>query len=141
MLSKDMEDVKIEFSPIYWIENGTLVPTTTTTTTTTTTSTTEATTTNEPVPITDTPIADLGNRLGVDEEMSNEINSREEAASSRSIDKPESSISMSSIGGAGSGKRQGGAGSGATSRWSPSGAAIGVLVAAACSMAIVAQRI
>lgn len=140
MISKDMEDVQIEFSPIYWIENGTLVPTTTTTTTTTTTSTTEATTTNEPVPITDTPLEDIGNRLGVNEEMSNEINSREEVASSRSIDKPESSISLSSIGGSGggSGKRQGGAGSGATTRWLSSGA-IGV-VGVALTM-LVAQRI
>lgn len=32
-----MKDVRCEFSPIYWIENGTFVPTTTTTTTSTTT--------------------------------------------------------------------------------------------------------
>nr|XP_029730996.1 protein unzipped-like [Aedes albopictus] len=142
MLSKDMEDVKIEFSPIYWIENGTLVPTTTTTTTTTTTSTTEATTTSEPVPITDTPLADLSNRFGggaIDEEMSNEINSREEAASSRSIDKPESSISMSSIGGAGSGKRQS-SGATSTTRWLSSGA-IALVVAATAAINVAAQRI
>lgn len=136
MLSKDMEDVKIEFSPIYWIENGTLVPTTTTTTTTTTTSTTEATTTNDPVPITDTPLEGVGNRVALDEEMSNEINSQEEVASSRSIDKPESSISLSSIGGSGtSGKRQGGNNGATTTRWLSAGTIATVVVA------IVAQRI
>lgn len=36
-----MFDVKIEFSPVYWQHNFTLVPTTTTTTTTTTSTTTE----------------------------------------------------------------------------------------------------
>lgn len=141
MLSKDMEDVKIEFSPIYWIENGTLVPTTTTTTTTTT-STTEATTTFEPVPITNTPIDKVGSRLGEDDSddmMSNEIDrlSREEVASSRSIDKPESSISLSSIGGSSGSK--GGAGSGAVTRWSSSGGAIAVT--ACLLLAVLAQRI
>lgn len=37
----DMLDVKIEFSPVYWQHNFSLVPTTTTTTTTTTSTTTE----------------------------------------------------------------------------------------------------
>lgn len=36
-----MLDVKIEFSPVYWQHNFSLVPTTTTTTTTTTSTTTE----------------------------------------------------------------------------------------------------
>ncbi|XP_058463256.1 protein unzipped [Malaya genurostris] len=121
MLSKDMEDVKIEFSPIYWIENGTLVPTTTTTTTTTTTSTTEATTTNEPVPISNTPIDEFGIGSRLDDDMSNEIDrslatSREEVASSRSIDKPESSISLSSVGGSAKGGRNGAASNGIL-RW------------------------
>ncbi|XP_055529404.1 protein unzipped [Wyeomyia smithii] len=99
LMSKDMEDVKIEFSPIYWMENGTLVPTTTTTTTTTTTSTTEATTTNEAVPISNTPF-DIDRRFVDDNEIDPmSATSREEAASSRSIDKPASSISLSSVGG------------------------------------------
>ncbi|XP_053685267.1 protein unzipped [Sabethes cyaneus] len=103
LMSKDMEDVKIEFSPIYWMENGTLVPTTTTTTTTTTTSTTEATTTNEPVPISNTPL-DIGSRFEDDNEVDPlSATSREEAASSRSIDKPASSISLSSVGGSAKG--------------------------------------
>lgn len=137
MLSKDMEDVKIEFSPIYWIENGTLVPTTTTTTTTTT-STTEATTTNEPVPISNTPIDDnsLPPADGADE-MSNEIDrtlasgSREEVASSRSI--PESSISLSSVGGSSAKGSHGGAPS--LRRWSP------IAVIALVATLLVAQRI
>lgn len=33
----EMLDIKFEFSPVYWVDNFTLVPTTTTTTTTTTT--------------------------------------------------------------------------------------------------------
>uniref|UniRef100_A0A8D8A5E9 Protein unzipped n=1 Tax=Culex pipiens TaxID=7175 RepID=A0A8D8A5E9_CULPI len=141
MLSKDMEDVKIEFSPIYWIENGTLVPTTTTTTTTTT-STTEATTTNDPVPISNTPIDDSANALPADgaDDMSNEIDrslasaagSREEVASSRSIDKPESSISLSSVGGSAKESR----GGAPSLRWSPV-----VVIAAAIGAAFVAQRI
>lgn len=141
MLSKDMEDVKIEFSPIYWIENGTLVPTTTTTTTTTT-STTEATTTNDPVPISNTPIDDSANALPADgaDDMSNEIDrslasaagSREEVASSRSIDKPESSISLSSVGGSAKGSR----GGAPSLRWSPV-----AVIAAAIGAAFVAQRI
>lgn len=135
-----MEDVKIEFSPIYWIENGTLVPTTTTTTTTTT-STTEATTTNDPVPISNTPIDDSANALPADgaDDMSNEIDrslasaagSREEVASSRSIDKPESSISLSSVGGSAKGSR----GGAPNLRWSP------VAVIVAIGAAFVAQRI
>lgn len=137
MLSKDMEDVKIEFSPIYWIENGTLVPTTTTTTTTTT-STTEATTTNEPVPISNTPIDDSANSILSDggDEMSNEIDrspatSREEVASSRSIDKSESSISLSSVGGSAKG------GAPPNLRWS----AITVIATTAIVSVLVAQRI
>lgn len=144
MVSKDMEDVKIEFSPIYWIENGTLVPTTTTTTTTTT-STTEATTTFEPVPITNTPIDGFGNRPGAgdgDDMMSNEIDrsSQEEIVSIRNIDKPESSISLSSIGGSSSGSKGGAGGSGAVSRWTSSGRAIAVTTACLL-LAAVAQRI
>ncbi|XP_017148771.1 protein unzipped [Drosophila miranda] len=55
-----LKEVKLEFSPVYWIENGTLVPTTTTTTTTSTSTTTHATTTststNEPTPINEPPL-------------------------------------------------------------------------------------
>ncbi|GAB0087731.1 Protein unzipped [Sergentomyia squamirostris] len=43
----EMLDVKIEFSPVYWIHNQTVVPTTTTTSTTSTTTTTTTTTTPE----------------------------------------------------------------------------------------------
>ncbi|CAD7089199.1 unnamed protein product [Hermetia illucens] len=45
-----MQDIKFEFSPVYWLENGTLLPTTTTTTTTTTTEPT-TTSTREPEPV------------------------------------------------------------------------------------------
>ncbi|XP_055624570.1 protein unzipped [Toxorhynchites rutilus septentrionalis] len=138
MLSKDMEDVKIEFSPIYWIENGTLVPTTTTTTTTTTTSTTEPTTTNEAVPIHNTPIDDSDN-FQLDDDMSNEIdrlvaNGREEVASSRSVDKPEGSVSLSSVGGASKGGHNAASG---LHRWSTTT----VIAAAAAAALLLAQRI
>lgn len=50
-----LKDVKLEFSPVYWIENGTFVPTTTTTSTTSTT--THATTTaGNPTPIHEPPV-------------------------------------------------------------------------------------
>lgn len=88
-----MKDVKLEFSPVYWIENGTLVPTTTTTTTTTTSTstTTHATTTSthEPTPIHEPPLVHMQDK-GVqhsgpdtlektlhDSPSSNEINSHE----------------------------------------------------------------
>lgn len=53
-----LKDVKMEFSPVYWIENGTVLPTTTTTSTTSTSTTTHATTTstNEPTPIHEPPM-------------------------------------------------------------------------------------
>ncbi|KAH8233172.1 hypothetical protein KR026_005044 [Drosophila bipectinata] len=88
-----LKDVKLEFSPVYWIENGTLVPTTTTTTTTTTSTstTTHATTTSthEPTPIHEPPLVHMQDK-GVqhsgpdtlektlhDSPSSNEINSHE----------------------------------------------------------------
>lgn len=65
-----MEDVQIEFGPVYWTHNFTLVPTTTTTTTTTTTSTTtQATTTNH------NPVIDSRNNF-VD---SNDVNAVDES--------------------------------------------------------------
>ena len=49
-----MRDIKLEFSAVYWIENGTFIPTTTTTTTTTSTTTEPTTTsTKEPKPLTE----------------------------------------------------------------------------------------
>ncbi|XP_023163132.1 protein unzipped [Drosophila hydei] len=51
-----LKDVKMEFSPVYWIENGTLVPTTTTTSTTSTTTHATTTSTNEPTPIHEPPM-------------------------------------------------------------------------------------
>ncbi|ALC42815.1 uzip [Drosophila busckii] len=56
-----LKDVKLEFSPVFWIENGTIVPTTTTTSTTSTSTTTHATTTstNEPVPINEPPLVEI----------------------------------------------------------------------------------
>ncbi|XP_052843678.1 protein unzipped [Drosophila gunungcola] len=86
-----LKDVKLEFSPVYWIENGTLVPTTTTTTTTSTSTTTHATTTstNEPTPINEPPLVHMKDK-GVqhsgpdtlektlqDSPSSNEVNSHE----------------------------------------------------------------
>ncbi|KAH8257643.1 hypothetical protein KR038_004246 [Drosophila bunnanda] len=86
-----LKDVKLEFSPVYWIENGTLVPTTTTTTTTSTSTTTHATTTstNEPTPIHEPPLVHMKDQ-GVqhsgpdtlektlhDSPSSNEVNSHE----------------------------------------------------------------
>ncbi|EDV98473.1 GH22655 [Drosophila grimshawi] len=58
---KYLKDVKMEFSPVYWIENGTMVPTTTTTSTTSTTTnpTTTSTSTNEPTPINEPPLVRL----------------------------------------------------------------------------------
>ncbi|KAH8298487.1 hypothetical protein KR044_006131 [Drosophila immigrans] len=50
-----LKDVKMEFSPVYWIENGTVVPTTTTTSTTSTTTHATTTSTNEPTPINEPP--------------------------------------------------------------------------------------
>lgn len=47
----EMLNVKMSFSPIYWIHNQTFVPTTTTTTTTTTSTTQATTTSREPKPI------------------------------------------------------------------------------------------
>ncbi|KAH8283466.1 hypothetical protein KR018_002993 [Drosophila ironensis] len=87
-----LKDVKLEFSPVYWIENGTLVPTTTTTTTTTSTSTTThatTTSTHEPTPINEPPLVHMQDK-GVqhsgpdtlektlhDSPSSNEVNSHE----------------------------------------------------------------
>ncbi|KAH8401048.1 hypothetical protein KR009_002703 [Drosophila setifemur] len=87
-----LKDVKLEFSSVYWIENGTLVPTTTTTTTTTSTSTTThatTTSTNEPTPIHEPPLVHMKDK-GVqhsgpdtlektlhDSPSSNEVNSHE----------------------------------------------------------------
>lgn len=57
-----MKDVKLEFSPVYWIENGTFVPTTTTTSTTSTSTTTNPTTTShEPVPMHEPPVVQVKN--------------------------------------------------------------------------------
>ncbi|XP_060660703.1 protein unzipped [Drosophila nasuta] len=50
-----LKDVKMEFSPVYWIENGTVVPTTTTTSTTSTTTHATTTINNEPTPINEPP--------------------------------------------------------------------------------------
>ncbi|XP_039481558.1 protein unzipped [Drosophila santomea] len=86
-----LKEVKLEFSPVYWIENGTLVPTTTTTTTTSTSTTTHATTTStkEPTPINEPPLVHMKDN-GVqhsgpdtlektlhDSPSSNELNSHE----------------------------------------------------------------
>lgn len=68
VVKAELIDVKVEFGPIYWTHNLTLIPTTTTTTTTTTTSTTtEPTTTStmEPKPALPPPFDD--------EDMDNEI--------------------------------------------------------------------
>ncbi|XP_054736831.1 protein unzipped [Anastrepha obliqua] len=55
-----LKDVKLHFSPVYWIENGTIVPTTTTTSTTSTSTTTNPTTTShEPVPMHEPPVVQL----------------------------------------------------------------------------------
>lgn len=51
-----LKDVKLEFSPVYWIENGTFVPTTTTTTSTTTLATTS---TGDPKPMHAPPVVHL----------------------------------------------------------------------------------
>ncbi|XP_067627487.1 protein unzipped [Eurosta solidaginis] len=60
-----LKDVKLEFSPVYWIENGTLIPTTTTTSTTSTSTTTNPTTTShEPVPMHQPPVVQVKN-IGV----------------------------------------------------------------------------
>uniref|UniRef100_A0A0A1XP79 Protein unzipped n=1 Tax=Zeugodacus cucurbitae TaxID=28588 RepID=A0A0A1XP79_ZEUCU len=57
-----LKDVKLEFSPVYWIENGTFVPTTTTTSTTSTSTTTNPTTTShEPVPMHEPPVVQVKN--------------------------------------------------------------------------------
>uniref|UniRef100_A0A1I8NMY9 Protein unzipped n=1 Tax=Stomoxys calcitrans TaxID=35570 RepID=A0A1I8NMY9_STOCA len=50
-----LKDVKLEFSAVYWFENGTFVPTTTTTSTTSTT-THATTTTGNPTPIHEPPV-------------------------------------------------------------------------------------
>ncbi|XP_016947339.1 protein unzipped [Drosophila biarmipes] len=86
-----LKEVKLEFSPVYFIENGTIVPTTTTTTTTSTSTTTHATTTstNEPTPINEPPLVHMKDQ-GVqhsgpdtlekslhDSPSSNEVNSHE----------------------------------------------------------------
>ncbi|XP_075165667.1 beta-pore-forming protein unzipped [Haematobia irritans] len=55
-----LADVKLEFSPVYWIENGTFVPTTTTTSTTSTT-THATTTTGNPTPIHEPPLVEMMN--------------------------------------------------------------------------------
>lgn len=44
-----MMDVKIEYSPVYWLHNQTLVPTTTTTTQRTTSTTFQSTTKDRPL--------------------------------------------------------------------------------------------
>ncbi|KAH8354999.1 hypothetical protein KR093_003503 [Drosophila rubida] len=54
-----LKEVKMEFSPVYWIENGTVVPTTTTTSTTSTTTHATTTSTNEPTPINEPPLVRL----------------------------------------------------------------------------------
>lgn len=87
-----LKDVKMEFSPMYWIENGTVVPTTTTSTTSTTSTTTHATTTstNEPTPIHEPPLVQMQNvgvvhsgpdslekTLSDDSTAQNEVNSHE----------------------------------------------------------------
>lgn len=77
---------------MYWIENGTVVPTTTTSTTSTTSTTTHATTTstNEPTPIHEPPLVQMQNvgvvhsgpdslekTLSDDSTAQNEVNSHE----------------------------------------------------------------
>lgn len=56
----NLRDIKLEFSPVYWIENGTFIPTTTTTTTTSTTTEPTTTSTKEPKPLTEPQIV-VGN--------------------------------------------------------------------------------
>ncbi|XP_037949224.1 protein unzipped [Teleopsis dalmanni] len=50
-----LKDVKLEYSPMYWEKNGTIVPTTTTSTTSTTTHAT-TTSTGEPAPMHEPPV-------------------------------------------------------------------------------------
>jgi len=84
-----LKEVKMEFSPLYYIENGTLVPTTTTTSTTSTTTHATTTSTNEPKPIHEPPLVRV-EHLGVkhsgpdslektlnDSTANNEVNSHE----------------------------------------------------------------
>ncbi|KAM8712254.1 hypothetical protein ACLKA7_012729 [Drosophila subpalustris] len=84
-----LKDVKMEFSPVYWIENGTLLPTTTTTSTTSTTTHATTTSTNEPTPIHEPPLVRV-EHVGVkhsgpdslektlnDSTATNEVNSHE----------------------------------------------------------------
>lgn len=63
-----MKEVKLDFSPVYWLANGTIVPTTTTTTTSTSsTTTTHPSTTNkglrnqsnEPKPLHEPPVVQM----------------------------------------------------------------------------------
>lgn len=54
-----LKDVKVEFSPVYWIENGTVVPTTTTTSTTSTTTHATTTSTGNPAPIHEPPVVQI----------------------------------------------------------------------------------
>lgn len=58
-----LKDIKLEYSPIYWIENGTFIPTTTTTTTSTTTHPTTTKHNGDARPMSEPPIvllSDIG---------------------------------------------------------------------------------
>ena len=71
VLKKDMKDIKIEYSPVYFINNNSLVPTTTTTTTTTTSTTEPTTTTKEPAPLPETPKYDVTDNEIIPESQEN----------------------------------------------------------------------
>ncbi|XP_037713896.1 protein unzipped [Drosophila subpulchrella] len=106
-----LKEVKLEFSPVYFIENGTIVPTTTTTTTTSTSTTTHATTTstNEPTPINEPPLVHMKDQ-GVqhsgpdtlektlhDSPSSNEVNSHE--APENMSSNPGNDVALAGFGG------------------------------------------
>uniref|UniRef100_A0A1B0FPQ9 Uncharacterized protein n=1 Tax=Glossina morsitans morsitans TaxID=37546 RepID=A0A1B0FPQ9_GLOMM len=55
-----LKEVKLEFSPVYWLENGTVIPTTTTSTTSTTTHAT-TTSTDQPLPLHEPPVVQMKN--------------------------------------------------------------------------------
>ncbi|EDW74061.2 uncharacterized protein Dwil_GK21574 [Drosophila willistoni] len=107
-----LKDVKLEFSAVYWIENGTVVPTTTTTTTSTTSTTTHATTTStkEPTPINEPPLVHiehmgekhsgpdtLEKTLHDSPSSSNEVNSHHEAPENMS--NPSKDLAVAGFGG------------------------------------------
>ncbi|XP_030375174.1 protein unzipped [Scaptodrosophila lebanonensis] len=107
-----LKDVKLEFSPVYWIENGTIVPTTTTTSTTSTTTHATTTSTNEPTPINEPPLVhvehvgdkhsgpDTLEKTLQDSPASNEVNSNDVPDN---LANPHKDAALAGFGGAGGG--------------------------------------